>query len=100
MSTDNRRKMVVIEDSTLASMAANDAFVQEFPFLQKLRAAPPRGGCGGCNHNKTANVFAAAKKSVAGLDSERKRKLKEMLNTKELRITYRSGDGKIITLVF
>jgi hypothetical protein len=99
MSTDNRKKMVVIEDSTLASMAANDAFVQEFPFLQQLRTVP-RGGCGGCNRNKTANVFAAAKKSVAGLDSERKRKLKEMLNTKELRITYRSGDGKILTLVF
>lgn len=100
MAEDNRRKIVIIEDSTLASMAANDTFVKEFPFLQKLRVAPKRGGCGACARNSTAGLFASAKKAVAGLDSERKRKLKEMLNTKELRITYRTGEGKIVTLVF
>ena len=99
MAEDNRRKLVIIEDSTLASMAANDAFVKEFPFLQALRVAPKRTGCGSCARNSTAGLFAAAKKSVAGLDSERKRKLKEMLNTKELRVTYRTGEGKVVTLV-
>jgi hypothetical protein len=44
-------------------------------------------------------LFGSAKKAIAGLDSEKKRKLKEMLNTKELRVTYRTGDGRIVTLV-
>jgi hypothetical protein len=95
MAEDNRRKLVIIEDSTLASMAANDSFVKEFPFLQ----APKRTGCGSCARNSTAGLFGSAKKAIAGLDSEKKRKLKEMLNTKELRVTYRTGDGRIVTLV-
>jgi len=99
MTEDNRRKLVIIEDSTLASMAANDSFVKEFPFLQALRVAPKRTGCGSCARNSTAGLFGSAKKAIAGLDSEKKRKLKEMLNTKELRVTYRTGDGRIVTLV-
>jgi hypothetical protein len=99
MTEDNRRKLVIIEDSTLASMAANDSFVKEFPFLQALRVAPKRTGCGSCARNSTAGLFGSAKKAVAGLDSEKKRKLKELLNTKELRVTYRTGDGRIVTLV-
>ena len=99
MAEDNRRKLVIIEDSTLASMAANDSFVKEFPFLRALRVAPKRTGCGSCARNSTAGLFGSAKKAIAGLDSEKKRKLKEMLNTKELRVTYRTGDGRIVTLV-
>ena len=44
-----KRKLVVIEEGTITSMASNDTFKKEFPFLASLatKTANKRGGCGG-----------------------------------------------------
>ena len=101
-----KRKMVVLEDSTIGSMALNAEIVKEFPFFgvlaKNLRQGTGRRGCGSCNRtaNERAKLLQQVKASIAGLSSERKRVLKDKLNTQSARITYRSSEGKAIQLTF
>lgn len=99
-----KRKLVVIEEGTITSMASNDTFKKEFPFLASLatKTANKRGGCGGCGRaaaERTA-VFTAAKQALAGMDSDKKRRLKELLNAAQVRITYKNNSGKLMQLTF
>jgi hypothetical protein len=107
MAENARRKLVVLEDSTLASMALNDAIVKEFPFLAPLgrvvRGGGSRqGGCGSCGRaaQEKANIFASAKQTIAGMASDRKRRLKELLHAEQARVTFRNNSGKIVQLTF
>ncbi len=97
------RKLVVVEDGTIASMAGNAAFLAEFPFLASLRdAAVPK--CGGCKSSSQAraraDLFGAAKRTLAGMASDKKRKLKELLNAQQVRITYKTAANRIVALTF
>jgi hypothetical protein len=40
------------------------------------------------------------KKTIAQLPDESKKKLKELLNAKQVRIVYRNDSGKIVQLTF
>lgn len=98
-------RLFVIEDSHLAAWSANARFVAEFPFLKGLAAARPAGGCGGCGGRRAtggaaAAAFNAAKQSIAGMGDDRKRRLRELLGAKQLRIVYSDGNGRTIRLTF
>lgn len=102
-----RRKLVVLEESALMNMALNTGLVKEFPFLQSLsrvvRGEVRRsGGCGSCSKasQERSVVFAAAKQTIASMDSSKKRRLKELLNAEQARVTYRNNSGKVIQLTF
>lgn len=99
-----KRKLVVIEEGTITSMAANAAFTKEFPFLTSLasKTGSKQRGCGSCGRaaaERTA-VFGAAKQALAGMDSDKKRRLKELLNTSQVRITFKNNSGKLVQLTF
>ena len=100
---DLQHKLVLLSDGLLASMAANEQFRKEFPFITSLQAASARrsgcGSCGGANRQR-AGVFQAAKKAFAGLDSARKQTLKRLLNAQQARIIYTRDDGRTIQLTF
>lgn len=103
MPQDTRRKLVVIEEGTLTSMAGNAAFLAEFPFLATLvQKTQRRGGCGGCGKaaQERARIFGAAKTALAGLASDKKRRLKELLNAQQVRITYKTPANKVVALTF
>ena len=90
------RKLVVIEESLLVSMAQNQKFTKEFPFLKGLaRYAASKGGCGGCGANRSnstkATVYTQAKQTIAGMGDVKKRALKKLLNAAKVRITYKQG---------
>jgi len=101
-----KRPLVVLEDSTLAGMALNAGIVREFPFLSSLGKAVkgdlPRRGCGSCGGSGgvRAEVFTAAKSTIAGLDGTKKRRLKELLNAQNARVTYKNASGKVVQLTF
>jgi hypothetical protein len=100
---DNRRKLVVIENGTITAMASNPIFLRDFPFLASLGAQQVKGKkCSPCQKNKAQNdALLRAKAVIAGLPSEKKRRLKELLNAREARLIYaRAGDGKVIQLTF
>lgn len=100
-----KRKVVVLEEGTLTSLALNPAVVAEFPALAsiaKLAKQPTRGGCGTCGRaaQERAQTYQKVKLAVAGLPSDRKRRLKDLLNANSVRLLYRDGKGKAQQLVF
>ncbi len=101
-----KRKLVVIDEGTLAGMAVNPAISAEFPFLKNLstvtRAAGRAGGCGSCGAaaKQKSAAYAAAKLAIAGLAGDRKRKLKELLNAEAAQILYKNTSGKTENLRF
>lgn len=104
MADARRHKLVMISDGLLASMANDERFRKEFPFIGSLKSAPARrttgcGGCGGSNQQR-AGIFQAAKRAIAGMSSESKQKLKRMLDTRQARVVYTKDDGRGVELTF
>lgn len=89
------KKLVVLEDGVLTSMAHSEAFLKEFPFIKTLQGTKPKkSGCGGCNaamNARKADEFSRVKAAFASMGDDRKRVLKQMLNTRKIRIIYRDG---------
>lgn len=100
-----KRKMVVIEEGTLTTMAMNANVLKEFPVLgpiAKLAKASPRAGCGTCGRaaQVRSKLFQQVKLALAGMDGERKRKLKDLMNASSMRLLYRDNAGRAQQLTF
>lgn len=101
-----RNKLVVLEHGYLASLANSAEFIREFPILKQLASASatPRraGGCGGCGRSNRvrADAYQRVKEGLAAMDSNRKQRLKQMLNADQVRIVYRSAQGRAIKMTF
>lgn len=100
MSKKNKRILVVLEEGIITSMATDPRFTAEFTFLvtlgRQLRHLGPTGpSCNTCGSaaKERSTAFGAAKRAFAGLDSDKKRKLKDMLNAKQVRVTYPLANG-------
>ena len=94
MADPKQRPLVVIEDSLLIALANNAAARKEFPFLAAvLSAQPKKAGCGVCGRRsgQASNAVSAVKQRLASLDDVKKRKLTEILNATQVRITYKNG---------
>lgn len=104
MAPPAKKKLIVIESGLIAGMARDARFLKEFQFLGSIaKAQPKKKGCGACARaaGETAALYAAAKRTIAGLDSDKKRKLKDMLNAEKARVTYvNPGSKKVIELTF
>lgn len=103
MAEKAKRKLVVIEEGLLAGMAAGATFVKEFPFLRALasqRAAP--SSCRPCSARSKARLaaYGAAKKAIAAMDAAKKRRLKELLNAQQVRVTYLASNGRAVQVTF
>ncbi len=97
------RELVVIEEGLLASMATNAAYLREFPFLASLGARQAKPGkCGGCGRGNAerSSIFGAAKAAIGGMAAEKKRRLREMLNARHVRVTYINNSKRTIQLTF
>ncbi len=96
-----KKALLYIEDGTLLAMAGNKAIIKEFGFLASLTAV--QKGCGGCGARrdpKVVNRFNEAKRVIAGLPSDRRNRLKDLLNTLKARLRYRNAAGKAIEVTF
>jgi hypothetical protein len=95
--------LLVLEDSVIRSMAENPNFQKEFPFLTGLvkAGAAPKPGCAPCQQKAQQRVqqLNGIRQSLVSLPDERKRRLKEMLNAKQLRIRLLQGN-KIVDYTF
>jgi sulfur relay (sulfurtransferase) complex TusBCD TusD component (DsrE family) len=102
------KKIVVVEDSLLAQMASDPRFTQQFPFLQAVKPVsaqkrPTVRSCGGCAGRRGVQnqptAASQAKVSLANMNDAQKQKLKELLGTQQVRVTYRSGN-RIVEHIF
>jgi hypothetical protein len=95
MSTQQLRKLVVIEDSMVLSMAQNQNFLSEFPFLAGLTAAAKKkkAGCSACGsaNRERGQVLNAAKAAIAGMSPEKKKRMLKLLNAEKMRVIYSDG---------
>ncbi len=92
------KKLVIIEEGLLTSMAGNAKFVKEFPCLKPIQGvqAAPRAGCSSCGGNRRAGtersvVYTKVKADLASMGDDKRRLLKQMLNAKQVRLTYKQG---------
>jgi hypothetical protein len=93
MAEREKRRLVVVEDGLLTTMANSPQYVSLFPFLAALQGKKKPGGCGSCSKDaqNRVQVYNAAKAAIAGMAVENKRKLKELLNAKEVRVRFTEG---------
>lgn len=94
-----QKRLVVLEESVLASMAGNRLFLAEFPFLgqlSRLKGSASKPGCGSCRGRQITHQRIAAistlKQTIAGMGDDKKRRLKELLNTQQVQLRFRAGN--------
>lgn len=100
------KKSVTIDEGVIISMAYSKAFLQEFPFLQNIRSSLKRiggrGGCGSCGRSagERSRILSGAKQTLATMDSSKKRRLRELLHTKTVKLIYQDrSTNKVRELV-
>jgi hypothetical protein len=99
------KELVVIEDSTIASMARDSTFTSAIPCLFNQLAAiqPPATSCGSCARRKAEGQRAALaniKTCLAGMSQEKKNELKALLDTKQVKIVFATATGQISYTTF
>lgn len=101
--TPRVRKLVIIEESLLSTMAHNPVYLKEFPFLKAIQGQAARTGCGSCGSRAAdtsrATVFTSAKQVLASMADDKRRKLKQLLNAQQVRVSYKQG-SRIIQHTF
>jgi len=98
-------ELVVIEDSTIITMARDGRFVNAIPCLTSKSDALKTygGGCGACarkRQQKQRAELARIKACLAALSPEKKLEFKQLLGAKKVRVVYARPDGEIVQLTF
>lgn len=96
--------LLVIEDSTIASMVKDDRFAG-IPCLmnQASVVAPASTSCGSCARKRLEAQRAALvriKTCLAGLSPEKKNELKTLLNAKNVRVVFTTATGQVSSVTF
>ncbi len=94
------REMVVLDDATLRSMAVNQQFTAEFPFLSGIAAKTT--SCGRCSRNRTAaqaQNLDLVKRTLTAMTAEKKKRLLQLLNAKQVRLRYRDGNHTVVKTI-
>jgi hypothetical protein len=75
---------------------SDDPVLREFPFLGSLRNKQKSENCGcGGKAKDAAAGFASARRVIAGLASDKKLRLKDILNAEKVRVRYSEGGRQI-----
>lgn len=104
-----KHKLLVIDDSMATAIISNVKIGEAIPPIKQIGdvvkakgAIPKVGGCGRCRP-KARNVaidIMHVKKTIAQLSEAYRIKLKELLDTHQIRIVYRTDSNKLIQLTF
>ena len=97
-----RYQLRVLDHGLLDSLANNGTFLKEFPFLNVIRATKGTSRCGACRSSNRASsdAYAKVKESILGMSSDAKRKFKDMLSSKQVRILRPTAGGRVATYTF
>lgn len=102
--------LLVIDNDVLLKMASNPRVLSELPELasmftrlrERVAAQPSCGSCGGSQPQLVNNVpdFGAMRSALAGLPTEKRVRLRELLGAKQIRLYYQDAGGATRGLVF
>lgn len=90
--------LVRIDNARLESMARNEKILAEFPFLRPLKEKmKAKGSCRPCkkSNTRTGSLYMSMKVAIATMSTPKKKRLKELLSAKQIRVTYRSGSKTV-----
>lgn len=97
--------LVVIEDSTIVSMAGDERFNKTIPCLMNqagsVVAAPT--GCGSCARKRAEaarQAIGRVKSCLADMSTEKKNELKQLLNAKYVKVVFATSTGQVSTVTF
>jgi hypothetical protein len=93
-------RLVILNDTLIRSMASNEKFVRDFPFLGNVKKANgvKRRCCGG--GRAVSQILQAAKGAFAGLSPDKRKLLKQLLNAEKVRVTYRDSSRRMVEQTF
>jgi hypothetical protein len=99
------RELVVIEDSTIQMMLADQRYLTAFPCLAKASSTLQKykPGCGTCQRKvKTSRTKAilSAKRCLASLAGSKKLELKKLLGARQVRIIVVKENGTTAKYTF
>ena len=97
--------LVVIEDSTIASMIMNQKIADSIPCLTNKKGllGNASSGCGSCARKRQQKIreeYAKIKTCLAALSPEKKTELKKHLNAEQIRIVFANPGGKTMQTTF
>lgn len=97
--------VVVIEDSTIASLIMNQTIADAIPCLTNKRGllGGSSGGCGSCARKRQQKVreeYAKIKSCLAALSPEKKAELKKYLNAEQIKVVFTNPTGKTMQMTF
>lgn len=94
--SETLKHLVVIDNGLLLSMAQQERFRQEFPFLRQLGPIKS-SSCAPCGKAVSGHgrLLNSAKQALYALTGEKRAKLKELLNARQLRVAFvRNGNKR------
>jgi hypothetical protein len=99
------RDSETIEDSTILTMVNDAQFAAEIPCLQNQAKTLTTAatGCSACARRRQEaqrQTLAAIKTCLAGLSGEKQQRLKELLDTKQVKVVFISSTGQVSTITF
>ena len=97
--------LLILEDRVLNGLLSDPRVVAAIPCLANVAKNYDKNkvGCGRCKakaRQVVVNTTAAAKQCIGSLSSAAKISLKQLVNARQIRLTYRNGSGKLIQLTF
>lgn len=99
------RDLVVLEDSTIASMIQDPAYSEVVPCFHNKKDIfrATSSGCGMCaqkRQEKRRSALAQIKSCLAGMSQDKKNQLKKLLDASKVRVVYVNTSGKVVQLTF
>ena len=98
--------LVVVENTVLDRLSANQEARKAFPVLQKLHNLQSGGSgkCSSCERKRRRKQLNAArtqaKQQLAALPDDDQQRLKRILNADKVRVAFRAEDGKVVDRTF
>jgi hypothetical protein len=86
---------ITLDNNRIVGLAADGAFVAEFPFLTSV--VEQRACCGRVTGRQPD--YESIRKNIVGMTTEKKAKFKEMLHVEEIMVHYNDG-AKIQSVAF
>lgn len=93
-------ELLTLDDAAIYAMSSNPQFLKEFQFLRAASSVDRRkSSCGRCNKKAKSRIATmnSIKLAIRGLSGPKKTKLKQLLNTKQIRMRI-SQNGKIVVV--
>lgn len=100
--------ITILEDAVLHRLLRDSRFTDEFSFLKNageqvrsMEQDPSYKKCCAAKKRSLVNVkYDELKTAIAGLPAERRTVFKRLLDTRQVRVIYRTPTGKRIRLTF